>query len=224
MNPSLTYLMDEICAGVEIYYTGRTGGQYLKTAFILCDDYSELVSKLFLLTDNPRWTDKKPDNHFKNYHDIMQDVHNVLDAKKDGHLPKVDGLQMVMKNRRDRRNDFFHSTSLLDLNVTQRNCVEAFCDLLDYGENLLGADWCLALEACRNLATLEVMLQLEKCAFADPAITPKMNKILQDWPRNTQNNKNKGVHMAEYPEDLHLRLCITYGGKILRDKLKALMP
>jgi hypothetical protein len=50
----LPYLLDEICAGVEIYYTGRTGGQYLKTAFILCDDYTKLAAKLFLLSHRPR--------------------------------------------------------------------------------------------------------------------------------------------------------------------------
>lgn len=60
----LTYLMDEVCAGVEIYYTGRAGGQYLKTAFILCDDYTELTSKLFLLMDDANWPDKE-DGRFK---------------------------------------------------------------------------------------------------------------------------------------------------------------
>jgi hypothetical protein len=55
--PPLPYLLDEICAGAEIYYTGRTGGQYLKTALVLCDDYSELVSKLFLRTNDSDWTD-----------------------------------------------------------------------------------------------------------------------------------------------------------------------
>jgi len=223
VNLSLTYLVDEICAGVEIYYTGRTGGQYLKTAFILCDDYSELVSKLFLLTNNQEWTDKKPNNQFKNYHDVMQDVKAVVTMKMAVHLQKVNDLQNAMTNRRKRRNDFFHSAGLLDLSVTSRNCVEAFCDLLEYGEILFGTDWRTALESCRNLATLEVMLRLEKLVFSDPSITPKVNKILQDWPRNTPNNKKKGAHVAEYPEDLHFRLCLTCGGKALRDKLKALM-
>ena len=224
MNQALTYLMDELCAGVEIYYTGRTGGQYFKTAFILCDDYSELVSKLFLLTHNPSWTDKKPNGSFKNYPGIMKDVDAVVTAKMPTQQTRVKELQDAMKNRRKRRNDFFHSTNLLDLSVASRNCVEAFSDLLEYGEILLGADWRGALEASRNLATLEVMLQLEKRAFSDPSLTPKINKILQDWPRNTPNNKKKGAHVAEYPEDLHLRLCVTCGGKALRDKLKALLP
>jgi hypothetical protein len=223
MNPSFTYLVDEICAGVEIYYTGRTGGQYLKTAFILCDDYSELVSKLFLLTYNPQWTDKKPNNQFKNYHDVMQDVKAVVTVKMVVHLQRVISLQDAMTNRHNRRNDFFHSAGLLDLSVTSRNCIEAFCDLLEYGELLFGRVWRTSLESCRNLATLEVMLQLEKLAFSDPSITPKVSKILQDWPRNTHNNKKKGAHVAEYPEDLHFRLCVTCGGKTLRDKLKALM-
>jgi hypothetical protein len=223
MNPSLTYLVDEICAGVEIYYTGRTGGQYLKTAFILCDDYSELVSKLFLLTDNSSWTDKKPNNHYKNYHDVMNDVATVATAKMRPARTRVIELQEAMEQRRNRRNDFFHSTNLLDLSVTPRNCVESFCDLMEYGEILFGVDWRTALEACRNLATLEVMLQLERRAFSDPAVTPKMNNVIQNWPRNTQNKKNKGAHVAEYPEDLHFRLCVTCGGKALRDKLKALI-
>ncbi len=223
MNTSLTYLMDELCAGVEIYYTGRTGGQYLKTAFILCDDYTELVSKLYLLTDNVSWTDKKPNSHFKTYHDVLLDVEDVIGTKMPAQLQQVKDLQAAMKSRRDRRNDFFHSTNLLDLGVTSRNCVESFCDLLQYGEVLLGADWRTALETCCNLATLEIMLQLEKRALCDPLITLKMNKILQNWPRNTQNNKIRGAHVAEYPEDLHLRLCVTCGGKALRDKLKALL-
>jgi len=224
MNPLLTYLMDEICTGVEIYYTGRTGGQYLKTAFILCDDYSELVSKLYLLTDNAAWTDKRANGSFKKYHDIVKDVENVVRAKTPHRLPRVKELQDALKQRRKRRNDFFHSTKLLDLNVTTRNCVESFCDLLEYGEILLEADWRTALENSRNLATLEVMLQLEKLAFSDPSITAKVNKILHDWPRNTENSKKKGAHVAEYPEDLHFRLCVTCGGKDLRDKLKVMMP
>ncbi len=224
MSHSITYLVDEICAGVEIYYTGRTGGQYLKAAFILCDDYSELVSKLFLLADNPTWTDQKAKNVFKNYHNVLDDVKRVVAVKMAQNQLRIGELQDAMGNRRKRRNDFFHSTNLLDLSVTPRNCVESFCDLLEYGELLIGADWRRALETSRNLETLDILLRLERLAFSDPSITPKVNQILQNWPRNTQNNKKKGAHIAEYPEDLHLRLCITCGGKTLLNKLRALMP
>lgn len=222
MNATLTYLMDEICAGVEIYFTGRTGGQYLKTAFILCDDYTELVSKFFLLTDNPAWSDQKSTNRYKNYHDIMTEVVTVLETKMHPQPTRVKQLQNAMKNRRIRRNDFFHSTGLLDLSVTPRNCVESFCDLLEYGEMLLASDWRATLNTSRNLETFQVLLNLEKRAFSDPSITPKVNQILQGWPRNTQSNRKRGLHLAEYPEDLHLRLCVTCGGKALLAKLKAL--
>jgi hypothetical protein len=40
-------------------------------------------------------------------------------------------LLLRIEARRARRNDFFHSTHLLDLNFHARDCVEAFCDLLD---------------------------------------------------------------------------------------------
>jgi len=223
MIPQLTYLMDEICAGVEIYYTGRTGGQYLKTAFILCDDYTELVSKLYLLTDNPRWSDQRANNSFKNYHDILSDVDGVVAGKSPAHLSRIQELHTAMKNRRTRRNDFFHSTSLLDLSVTQRNCIESFCDLFEYGENILGSDWCTAVGAARNLETLCVLLQIEKRALSDPTVNPKANKIIQDWPRNLTTKRRSGVHLSEYPEDLHLRLCIICGGNELLEKLKALL-
>ena len=37
-------------------------------------------------------------------------------------------------------------------------------------------------------------------------------------------SERKGVHLAEYGEDLHLRLCIRDAGLDLRDKPKALLP
>jgi len=133
-------LITEICA-LEIYYSGRTGGQYLKTALILCDDYTELTSKLFLLTDNPGWSDEKSQHKFKNYHDIQGDVQAVFKTKRAGELAQAERLHGAMKARRERRNQFFHSTHLLDLTVNRRECVEGFCDLMESGRLLFGADW-----------------------------------------------------------------------------------
>jgi hypothetical protein len=213
--------MEEICAGVEVYFTGRSGGQYVKTAFILCDDYTELTSKLFLLTDNKHWSDQKANGKFKNYHDVLSDVKGVFQAKRAADVPVVQRLHDDMTERRKRRNDFFHSTHLLDLNVSQARCVEAFCDLMDYGQLLFGNDWTQTVAGARNLETLEVLLRLEQRSNADPSIPPKVSKILADWPRNISNAQRTGVHIAVHPEDLHLRLCVTCGGKTLRDKLKA---
>ncbi|MEH1893070.1 MAG: hypothetical protein V7K92_27850 [Nostoc sp.] len=221
----LTYLMDEICAGVEIYYTGRQGGQYLKTAFILCDDYTELTSKLFLLTKNPSWSDTKANGKYKNYYDIQQNVQAEF-AAGSAELAQIQAFHTRMKARRDRRNDFFHSTHLLDLSVTPRNCIEAFLDLLNYGELICGSDWTTELQASRNLDSLSIFLKLEHKSFSDPSIMYKVNDILRDsrcniskLPRNA-----KGVHVATHPEDLHLRLCVIHGGQELRDKLSALIP
>jgi hypothetical protein len=229
----LTYLLDEICAGVEIYYTGRSGGQYLKTAFVLCDDYTELTSKLFLLTDDPGWSDQKPNkggdkSHFKTYHDVLDDVQKVFAQKRNPELGQVQSLHGEMKARRGRRNDFFHSTALLDLSVTQRNCVEAFCDLLTYGELLFGRSWADAVCVARNLETCEVLLRLERKSFGDPSVTPKVNRVIQEWPRNVNPTRmselpKRGMLVTSYPEDVHLKLCVVYGGKELRDKLAALL-
>ena len=167
----LTYLIDEICAGVKIYFTGRTGGQYLKTAFILCDDYTELTSKLFLLTDDPLWSDQKAVKRFKNFHDVQVDVQDVFKAKRSSDLAQLIKLHSSMKTRRDHRNDFFHSTRLLELNVSQRYCVEAFCDLLDYGALLFGTEWTDEVKAARDLESFEILLRLEKKSFSFPAVT-----------------------------------------------------
>jgi len=221
---ALPYLLDEICAGVEVYFTGRTGGQYLKTAFILCDDYSELTAKLFLLNDNNDWKDTKPGGGFKNYHKIQNDVEAVFRAKRIADLPQLTPLQTHMRVRRERRNDFFHSTHLLDLNVTLRMCVEAFCDLFSYGELLHGTDWQCRTAEARNLETLVILLKLEKKSFTDPSVWPKVDAIIKNWPRNITNSARKGVHLTVHPEDMHLRLTVIHGHKELRDKLAALLP
>jgi len=242
----LPYLIDEICAAVEIYFTGRTGEQYLKTAFILCDDYTELTAKLFLLTDNRRWSDKKPTGGwtncanptcgrtpgttcaagetFKNYHDVLDDVEDVFNRKRAADLPTVQMIHANMRARRERRNDFFHSTTLLDLGIARRGVVEALCDLFIYGELLFGIDWQRHVNSSRNLDTMRILLLIEKESFSDPTISTKAAAIFREWPRNKPNAARKGVHMVEYPEDFHLRLCVTYGSNILREKLRALLP
>lgn len=219
----LPYLLDEICAGVEIYFTGRTGGQYRKTAFILCDDYTELTAKLFLLTDNAHWQDKKPNGYYKNYSEIQQDIEAVFTTKRAADLPALTALQAGMKTCRDRRNGFFHSAHLLDLNVHPRMCVEAFCDLFAYGELLFGANWNTCVAHARNLETLVILLKLEKKSFSDPSVWPKVDHILKNSPRNLSNAPRKGVHLAVHPEDMHLRLTVIHD-KALRGKLAALLP
>ncbi len=220
----LSYLIDEICAAVEIYFTGRTGGQYLKTAFILCDDYAELTAKLFLLTDNTGWSDRKSNGHFKNHHDVLGDVESVFTAKRAADLSTAQDIHTRMKDRRSRRNDFFHSTHLLDLSASHRTVVEAFCDLFAYGELLFGTDWQRHIDSSRNLDIMWILLLIEKANFSDPTMWARAADIFRECPRNKSKGARKGVHITEYPEDFHLRLSVVYGSSILRDQLKALLP
>lgn len=217
----LTHLADEICAGAEIYFTGRTGGQYWKTAFILCDDYTELASKLFLLEHGGNWSEQRSGGGFKGYKQILKETEETMSNR--AAAAKVAALQRNMDERRARRNGFFHSAGLLDLNVSSRACVEAYCDLFGYCELLFEQAWATVVEGARNLATLIILFGLERAAFANPDVTQRASAILADWPRNKTNSRRKGVHMAEYPEDLHLRLCVTAGGKQLRNDLARLL-
>jgi len=220
----LRYLVTEIRTGAEIYYTGRAVGQYLKTAFVLCDDYTELASKLFLEETVEGWSDKKENGRFKTYHQVHKDVQNTLRDNRSKNLATIKELHERMGQRRKRRNDFFHSTHLLDVNITQHDCVEALCDLLEYGELLFGENW--SNEATiEPMGTLAVMLRLEKKGFGgDPSVVFKMNDVLKDMERNRSGKVDaNGAHVTVFGEDFYTRMCVLYGGPELKNKLATLL-
>lgn len=219
----LSYLMEEVCCGLETYFSSRTGGQYRKTAFILCDDYTELTSKLFLLAYDPQWSDKRANGSFKNYHDVMKDVASVVAAKKASDATEVKSIHTRLGQRRTRRNEFFHATSLLDLSVTARGCVEAFLDLLRYGEILFGADWTTTMTSTREMDLMHVLLKLDAQTSSDATLTSRINDILEAQPRNRSSQKSKGLHVAMHPDDMHLRMCLTWGGPQLVTQLSNLL-
>ena len=219
----LPYLVAEINAALEVYLSGRTGQQYNRTAFILCDDCAELANKLFLLTFNPAWSDTKAPNRFKNFRDVSGEVRAVFRAKRAGDHAVADVLLKRIEARRNRRNEFFHSTNLLDLNFHARDCVEAFCDLLDYGKLLFPIEWNTEVAAAGNMETCEALIRLDRKTWGDPSVAPRVNDILAKWPRNGPTPKTKGCEVAHFAEDMHLRLAIRNGGNALRDKLRALL-
>jgi hypothetical protein len=219
----LPYLVAEINAALEVYLSGRTGQQYNRTAFILCDDCVELANKLFLLTDTPTWSDKKANNNFKNFWDVSAEVRAVFLAKRAGDHAAADALLTRIQARRDRRNKCFHSTDLLDLNLQPRDCIDAFCDLLDYGKLLFPADWDREVAASGNMDACEALVRLDRKTWGDPSVGPKVNDILAKWPRRGPQPKTRGCEVAHHAEDMHLRLAIRNGGNELRDKLLALL-
>jgi len=79
------------------------------------------------------------------------------------------------------------------------------------------------VKGSRNLETLEVLFLLEKKGIGDPSILMRSTNLFRDWPRQSYPSDAHRAHVAEYPEDLHLRLCVVHGGQSLRDKLSALL-
>ena len=226
--PQLIYLMNEIGSGMEIFFSSRTGRHYFKTAFILCDDYVELLSKLWLKENINDWKDTKTNNGFKKFPQILNEVKDGMKGHchPDEHR-RIIKLAERMKERRRRRNEFFHSTHLLDLDVSKRVCVEAFCDLTEFGELLFGDDWRREIESSTKTDILCTLFQLEKMASDNPSIESSINRLLGKWPRREKERQwipKKGTQYAEHPEDMHLRLCLDWGGRELRDALKALLP
>jgi hypothetical protein len=219
----LPYLISEINAAMEVYLSGRTGQQYNRTAFILCDDAAELSSKLLLIVDNAHWSDTKANGHFKRFVEVTADVRAVFIAKRAAEYNVADAVIKRIEARRNRRNDFFHSTHLLDLNFHARDCVEAFVDLLDYGKLLFPNEWDTTVAATGNMETSEAILRVDKKTYTDPGVTPKLHTILKAQPRLGGPPSKRGCEVVHHPEDYHLRLCIRNGGKSLRDKLRALL-
>lgn len=254
---SLRALLRNICTGVEIYYTGRTEEEYLKTAFVLCDDYTELTSKLWLRENVTNWSDNldreqrrhqvalaavvqkvkdegtfQPDvvdwfekeiprDRFKNYHRLQDDIREALQTDT-AKLFDVGIMFRRMSLRREQRNGFFHSAQLLSLTIGKNECVEAFCDLLDYGRLLFGASWDDELAGARNLDIMQVLLRLEKRTANNPALRDKINLVFEKWTLNETATK-KGSMVVRYPNDLHLRLCVIHGDSELRTKLQTLL-
>src|SRR6185503_11811097 len=97
--------------------------------------------------------------------------------------PAVSGLGARMTERRGRRNDFFHSAQLLDLSITSRMCVEAFCDLFAYCERLFGTSWTDCSSAARNLEILQLLFRLEARAYSDPQLLAKVTAVIRGVPR-----------------------------------------
>lgn len=218
----LPYLVSEINAAIEVYLAGRIGQQYNRTSFILCDDGAELASKLFLLSDDPNWSDTTG-NRFKPFKTVTREVRNVFQTKRSNDFTAIDTILDRIDHRRTRRNDFFHSTHLLDLNLHARDCVEALVDLLDYGDLLFQTAWHRAIAAQGNMETCEAVLRIDSKSYIDPSVTPKMDEILKRQPRLGSKPVKCGCEVAHHPEDVHLRLAIRNGAKDLRDKLRALL-
>lgn len=217
------YLVAEVNAALEIYLSGRTGQQYNRTAFILCDDCAELASKLFLLTHVNGWNDKRENGFFKKFKEITGEVRSTLSVRRPNDSTSLKEVLHKIEQRRDRRNEFFHSTHLLDLTLHSRDCVEAFCDLMDYGKMLFPDDWDSAVDATSSMRTNETIIRLDKKGYGDTSIHPRMNAIIGNWPRTGQPPKKKGCEVTHYAEDMHLRLAIRNGGQALLDRLKVLL-
>lgn len=221
----LRYLVEEIAVGLEVYCVGRSGGHTLKSAYVLCDDYTELASKLYLLETVSGWSDLKVPNNpasFKSYHRILKDVADEFATSADA--PAIKVLHERMTERRRRRNEFFHGTHLLDLSVSQTNTAQAFVDLLDYGSLLFPTQWAAAVAgAPLAMETLEALVRLDLKGVTDPSTPDRVNSVFRDRPRNQKSVKAKGAHVAEHPADFHTMLSVIWGGTELRDNLQALL-
>lgn len=224
---SLQHLMPEIENGLEILFTGKSAGQYWKTAFVLCDNYSELTAKLFLTTKITGWTDTKPNGRFKNYHDILNDVEAAAPVTAvPATLAGVQALHADLKARRQQRNDFFHSANLLRLNVHFLDTLKAFCGLLEYGKFLFGTNWDNAVNSRPALTNLVLLVRIEhKTLTADYSVQHKLDEIFRKWGRikDKATVPVKGAYLTEFPEDVHRRMVIINGGVRLAAELQRLL-
>ena len=155
----------------------------------------------------------------------MGDVADYFAQQRPNDAATLTPLQNGMKQRREQRNGFFHSAHLLGMSVSQSGVTDAFCDLFEYGQLLFGNDWITAIAGVRNLDVYQLLFRVEKKALTDQTLRPRLSSILADWPVNLPNKKrgNKGVHIVEHTDDLHLKLCVVWGAANLKVRLKDLL-
>jgi hypothetical protein len=226
----LRHLVREVAASLEIYLAGRTGQQFNRTAFVLADDCAELASKLFLISIDPKWSDYKDNGNFKRFNDVTAEIRSRFNTMRPKDVQAITDLTSHIESRRKRRNDFFHSAKLLDLTLYPRDCVDAFCDLIDYCALLFPPNpgkpaegWAVHAAAESDFETCEAILRLDHKAFADPTVTEKLNDILRKLPRSGGPAERQGCSVARFPADFYLRLAIRHGGKELRDRVRTLI-
>lgn len=224
----LPHLVREAGIALEVYLAGRSSNAFNRAAFILADDCAELTGKLFL-SAKPGWTDNRAKGGFKNFRDITDEVLASLTAARPADVPAATSLIAALLGRRDRRNGFFHSAHLLDLNLHARDCVEALTDMLDYGALLFPGDpaipasgWADHVSGAGAMETAEALLRLDRRAYGEPGLMPKVTAILAS-ERRVAKPTTKGCAVAVHPDDHHLRLAIRDGGNMLRDRLRALL-
>jgi hypothetical protein len=217
---TLRHLAEEICVGLQIYVAGRRG-PHLKTAFVLCDDYTELATKMYLIRTDKTWKDEH-NGRFKGYRRVLDDLQSQVSQHRQGDAATIEAIHGRMKARRDRRNVFFHSTTLLDLSVTPRDTAEALVDLLDYCE-LLFSDWPTTVPSVADLEALSLLVRLDAAMSRDGTLFARVSELFENLPRNRRVSKQKGTQLAVFPEDLHALLSVRWGGDSLKESLRHLL-
>ena len=212
----LRHLVGEVEAAFDIHLAGRSTEQFNRTVFILVDDAVELAAKLFLIERDPNWSDAKAKGGFKNFRHVMGEVRA---AAGDAH---IDALLTLAEARRQRRNEFFHSTHLLDLTIPRHEINLALADLFDLGVALFPG-WGAEVEAAGNLETAEAVVRLDCRARSDPSLTPRVMAVFERHQRASGKARARGCEVVFHPEAHHLRLAVRNGGKVLRDTLRALL-
>ena len=218
MTNKLRYLLREIAFGMEIYYRGRSTAASFKSAFILCDDYTELVTKLYLLENDPQWK-----GGYGNYEPILKEAAKALAKHPD--IARVKRLQGEMVGRRKWRNNFFHSTDLLELTLGREDCVNAYLDLCEYGRLLFWKDdaWERTASGVPNFETLHLLLRVERQGFTRIQVRDRLETLLRDFPQNSSKHPKKGSHVVYYPNDDHLITTVVYADEGFRASLKSLL-
>ena len=169
-------MIEDINAGAEAFFSSHADAPNYKMAFILCDDYTELATKLYLKNTNPNWSD----SHDKEAKKFMEAQKRVADAVKTKKKPSLKDIEIITKSKgkerfksyRDvmgevhnyftikRKQELAKLTSLQTVMVArhdQRNSFFHSATLLGLGtsESLVIDSFCDLLDYCKILFGVE---------------------------------------------------------------------
>ena len=201
-------LLHELGNAAEIYLTSSDA--YLKPVFLLLDDYVELSSKLYLKTRDRNWSDTKSNGAFKSFHNLLSEVLAAISSASIPHTrDRLKVLHSEMSERREQRNNLFHSADMVALNASERSVLQAFEEILEYLAILFGASVQQRIADDNRLAVLFGLIRLKRLAREGGHYAELWAKCFRDMPSNHPNPpKKRGAQVVEFPTDLHRRACL----------------
>lgn len=180
-----------------------------RSAYIQIDQLCELILKSWLQANVSGWsaishTSPSGRNFYKGFRDLMSDVRGQTLGNTSLHA-----VLDQFRDRRDKRNNFFHNPDLAGLTVQQSECLQAYCELYELMELLFATDYTDAVVREPILRTQIAMIRLRNHGRHVERVLDHYRAIIGDSKEKTLQTNNSRFEyylLYDHPGELYDRL------------------